>query len=511
MLQDAQTERVKPAALRIWLASDLQSGAETVALQGYEWPDDLPVELIIARPSSPSNAGIQLVERNPESGDDVLRIRVTNAADSVKEQLKVRWDSRESPEISVYVPPGQSRILTPPKLPAGISSSSLILSGDDHDFDNRVFVAESTPETRLVVYCGSEMKNDPEGARFYLDRLFSASHRFQIEMRDPRDANTASADAQPSLIVLTTPEPNSQSLVRSHLANGGTVLIASASAEATLASMSLCGRADITVAEATVPQYAMLGEIDFEHPVFAPFAESQFGDFTGIRFWKHRTIGGLRAIEVKTNDNVVSSNESPDRVLARFDDGEPAIVEFSIQRGKVLLFAAGWQPADSQFARSSKFPMLMFRLLEHSTGVTPRLGSQAVGSSLIWPTTSRVETATTGSARLPDGTELTSLPLDQPFVQAETPGLYTLRVPGRTEQIAVNLAADESRTTPLSLEQLESYGLKLKGRERPNEQQRQRDRQRQLQLAELEQSQKLWQGRAEKRACHAAVRSGRHH
>ena len=76
---------------------------------------------------------------------------------------------------------------------------------------------------------------------------------------------------------------------------------------------------------------------------------------------------------------------------------------------------------------------------------------------------------------------------------ASTSGLYTLSVLGQTEQIAVNLSADESRTAPLSLDQLESFGLKLKARERPNEQQRQRDRQRQLQLAELEQSQKLWQ------------------
>ena len=58
---------------------------------------------------------------------------------------------------------------------------------------------------------------------------------------------------------------------------------------------------------------------------------------------------------------------------------------------------------------------------------------------------------------------------------------------------AVNVAADESRTVPLTMEQLESFGLKLKGRDRPNDEQRQRDRQRQLQLADLEQSQKLWQ------------------
>ena len=137
--------------------------------------------------------------------------------------------------------------------------------------------------------------------------------------------------------------------------------------------------------------------------------------------------------------------------------------------------------------------MFMFRLLEHSAGITPRPGTQPVGSALAWPTTTLVESTAAGIARLPDGTELTSLPLGEPFVQTEIPGLYTLSVPGRTEQVAVNLVPDESRTAPMTVEQLESYGLKLKSRERPSDQHRLRERQRQLQLAEMEQSQKLWQ------------------
>ncbi len=492
-LQEAQTEKAKPAIQRIWLASDLQSGAEVVTLQGYEWPDDLPVELILAQPATPSNAGLQVVERNAESTDDQVRVRVTNSTDSVKEQFVLKWETPASPQISVYVPPGQSRILTPPKLPAGVSSTSLILAGDDYDFDNRVFVAEVVPETRLVVFCGPETTNDIEGARFYLDRLFSASHRFKIELREPREVNQASADAQPSLIVITTLDPEFVPLVQHHLENGSTILIASPTAESMLETLKLCGREDLTVSEASVSKYAMLGDIDFEHPVFAPFAESQFSDFTGIRFWKHRKIGGLGSSDRKPTTDSPKSIESADDVLARFDDGDPAVVELSAKRGKLVVFASGWQPADSQFARSSKFPMLIFRLLEHSNGIAPRPGSQEVGSVIDWPSTSRMESSARGTVRFPNGTEVADLPLDQPIRKTETPGIYTLSVPGRTEQIAVNLAADESRTAPLTLEQLESYGLKLKGRERPIDQLNQRNRQRQLQLAEMERSQKLWQ------------------
>ena len=489
-LQEAQSERTKPAPQRIWLATDLQSGAETVAIQGYEWPEDLPVDVILARPASPSNAGLQVVERNVETGTDVLRVRVTNSADSVKEELTLKWDSPSSTEVSVYVPPGQSRTVIPPPRVAGEASSVLHLLGDDHDFDNRVYIADRSPDKRRVLYCGLEPASDTNGARFYLEQVFSSSHRYQVDLQEFHESNFAAAESQPALIILIQPEIDAQPMIRRHLANGGTVVVASPTIETMQASLSLCGREDLLIAEATVVRYAMLAEIDFTHPVFAPFAESQFGDFTGIRFWKHRTVSGLRVAAANPDETTDVLPTAHDHVLARFDDGQPAIVELIADRGQVLLFAAGWQPADSQFARSSKFPMLMFRLLERSAGVTQRPDSQAVGTAITWPATTNLESGSTGSVMLPDGKQITLLPIDRPFSQTDSPGLYNLHVPGRTEQIAINLAANESRTAPLSLEQLESYGLKLSAHERP---QVRLERQRQLQLTELEQTQKLWQ------------------
>lgn len=487
VIQEAQSERSKPAAQKIWLASDLQTGSEIVSLQGYEWPDDLPVEVIQAKPTSPSNAGLQLVEKNADSTDDVLRVRVTNSSDSTKEKFLLTWDSPASAELSIYVPPGQSRVVAPPPRPEGYAVTSVVLKGDDDDFDNRVYIAESKPETRIAVYCGPESANDTEGPRFYLDRVFSASMRFPIQMKEWREVNLADAESTPALVLLIQPEADCQTLVRRQLENGGTVIIASPTPESMLASLALCGRSELTATEASVNRYAMLGEIDFQHPVFAPFAESQFSDFTGIRFWKHRTISGLR---LTSADN---GGQNVDRVLARFDDGDPAVIELASDRGHILVFAAGWQPADSQFARSSKFPMLMLRLIEQASGITTRTENLHVGSSISWPSTTRAEAGSVGSVEKPDRSKLESQPVDRPFDDATLPGIYSLTIPGRTERVAVNVAPEESRTAPLSLEQLESFGLKLKARERPIDIQRATTQQRQLLLNELEQQQKLWQ------------------
>lgn len=493
VLQDAQSMYPKTVGQQIWLASDLQNGSETVSLQSFEWPEDLPVEIIPIRASSPNNAGIQLVEQDADSSSKVVKVRITNSTESTVEQFSIQWDDPLSPMVPVYVPPGQSRVIAAPELPANVKSKSLVLRGDDHDFDNRVSISEETIETRRIVFCGPDQANDIEGARFYLDRVFSASNRLAIHMVDERDASKEADELKASLVVLTQPQPESRGFVHDYLEKGGTVVIASPSPESTLASLQMCGRTDLTVGEATVSKYSMYSSVDFDHPVFAPFAESRFGDFTAIRFWKHRSIKGLKTRASQPSDEAASEAQEFDRILARFDDADPAIVEFSAQRGRVFVFASGWQPADSQFARSSKFPMLMFQLLEYAAGSTTRHVNHTVGNAIAWPRVDLPDPSATGKAILPDGTELSSLPLSTPFIQTDSPGIYTLEVPGRTEQFAVNLSANESRTTPIPAEQLESYGLKLTSQKRPQERKLNKDQQRQLQLAEIEQSQKLWQ------------------
>jgi aerotolerance regulator-like protein/VWA domain-containing protein len=510
-LQEAQTDRAWPAKLRILLASDLPTGANLDALHGFEWPGDLRVEPLVAQATSSSNAGLQLVERNLDLGDDLLRVRVTNSADARKESFSLRWEGSAAAAVPVYVPPGQSRVIAPPKRPEEAASTSLILTGDDHDFDNKVHIAEARSETKLVVYCGTDKPDDPEGLRFYLEGVFAASRRYRIEMigwrenwkenpltlsLSPQGRGEGTRGERPSLVVLVEPEADAGAFVTGHLASGGAVLIAARSPNNGTASLKQCGLEDVSLTEATVRRDAMLGDIDFEHSLFAPFAESQFSDFTGIRFWKHRALAGLVRSDSESNREVVSrADGTPQsgmpRVLCRFDDGSPAFVEFTVGKGRVWLMTAGWHPSDSQLARSSKFPPLMFRMLEQAAGVVSRPESVSVGSSIPWPT-SAAGFASRGTVRLPDGRAVTDLPLESAFAETDQPGLYGLEVEGRSDTVAVNLAVEESRTAPLPIEQLESLGVRLGTAERPEDVRRAKDRERQLQLVELEQTQKLW-------------------
>ena len=52
---------------------------------------------------------------------------------------------------------------------------------------------------------------------------------------------------------------------------------------------ALTGLPELQITEAG-GDYALLGEIDFTHPLFAPFDDPRFSDFSHIHFWKHRRM-----------------------------------------------------------------------------------------------------------------------------------------------------------------------------------------------------------------------------
>jgi hypothetical protein len=217
----------------------------------------------------------------------------------------------------------------------------------------------------------------------------------------------------------------------------------------------------------------MFGQIDFEHPLFAPFADPRFSDFTKIHFWKHRKLESDRL--------------SGARVLARFDNGDAALLEVLQGTGRLLVLVSGWNPADSQLALSSKFIPLLYSILEQAGGIKSQLAQFHVGDEIDLAS---FPSAPTLSIRKPDGSQIQPGAGETRFVQTDQPGIYTLATLQPPVRFAVNLDSAESRTAPMSAEELMRLGVPLK----PPEIQmaRQHEQKRRLHNAELENQQKLW-------------------
>lgn len=229
--------------------------------------------------------------------------------------------------------------------------------------------------------------------------------------------------------------------MRGWLAAGKTALLVLTQAQSGATLAALTGSTDIRVTEAA-GDYALFGDVDFTHPIFAPFSDPRFSDFSRIHFWKHRCW-------------TIPPNLSA-RVLAKFDDGAPALAQLTIGKGNLLVLAAGWNPAESQFAVSSKFLPLMQTLLDWSGGAAPARTQFQTGEAIPSPVSS-------GDAlpwQKPDG-KVIGLAAGAPFTQTDLPGIYAVKAGAKSWRFAVNVPPDESRTAPLSADDLARLGVPL--------------------------------------------------
>lgn len=468
----------------VLLISDIQQGSAIESLQNYEWPDTIELKVHQIHAPGTTNAGLELMAQSDVEADKV-RVRVSNAPDSNAEEFEIQWRDSAGNSVKkprpVYVAPGRSRIVSF-ETPSGAGTSKITLSGDAHEFDNALFIDRLAASKLSVLYLGDEPEGDPESLRFYLARAFPQMPSRQVTMLPP-EVNTVPQplDASISMVVIADKlKTDRMADVRKYAEAGGTVLYVAQTAEGVSSIGPLISDdQDFKAAEAEVENYAIIEQIDFEHPVFAPFADAQFADFTRINVWKHRRLPIDKMADV--------------RVLARFDDGDPAIVEKTLGTGRIFVLATGWQPEDSQLALSTKFVPLMNNLLEQGANVPTELPRMLVGDEL------KLEPfrASGASQRLavtgPEG-DVSELKDDQSvFASTTIPGVYQLDAGTSSARFAVNVDPSESNTSVMALEQLESLGVKMdQGKSDPANVAAAAASERQLKTRELEKRQKLW-------------------
>ncbi|MGH7972210.1 MAG: BatA domain-containing protein, partial [Limisphaerales bacterium] len=366
----------KPAGRggEIILISDMQEGSRLEQLQGYEWPRQIKVTVETLKPKHSGNASLQPIESetgNPNPAG--VRVRVSNTTDSKIEQFRIGWAGSNNldfagPALDAYVPPGQSRVVTIPAIAGQPMLNQIRLKGDEEDYDNVAFTVPFERVQLNVLYLGSESASDSKQPLYFLERAFQQTPRQAVDVRTVAPGATLSPSEmkEASLVVVADalPEPLAEA-VHEEVAGGKSCLcvLKTEGAGATLAKV--LGVSQVAATEARLDKYAMLGEIDFRDPLFASFADPRFSDFTKIHFWRYRRID--------------PASLPGARVLAKFDSGDPAIIDIPVGTGRVLLLTSGWQPEDSQLALSTKFVPLLYSILEGTGATLSRPSTYHVG------------------------------------------------------------------------------------------------------------------------------------
>ncbi len=469
----------------IVLISDLQQGSNLDALHTYEWSKEIKLIIKPIKAQGNTNAAMQLLASQdfPTKTDDEnqLRIRITNSADATIEQFKLNQVNVDSTEIGkpidVYVPPGHSIVTNIPGRPKSLTGQKILLTGDDHDFDNTLYLAPNPTQQVNILYIGNDDEKDPKQMLYYIQRAFQPTGTLIPNLVSRRADNTLTDEDIKSAHLIIVTETLLQEHIKSlhrEIESGKNIFLVMKSAQAASTIAAMTGFDNIKTEEAKVDEYAMLGSIEFGHPLLSLFAEPHFGDFTKIHFWKYRQID---------IEDIPKA-----RSLARFDNNDPALFEIPLGRGSLLVLTSTWQPTNSQLALSSKFVPLLYSILEYNGVFEGQQSQYFISDNIRIP---HQGTSTNPQIRKPDNSLAQLEPGQQIFNETELPGIYSIESQTRDHLFAVNLPVQESRTAPMSLDDFEQLGIPLQSSSgiRPERTQQVK---RHSSLIEMESEQKLW-------------------
>jgi hypothetical protein len=190
-----------------------------------------------------------------------------------------------------------------------------------------------------------------------------------------------------------------------------------------------------------------LGFVDYSHPVFEVFSTPRSGDLTSPRFFRYRPL-----------------DLPPDAsVLARFDDGEPALVEHAVGAGRVLVWTSTIDSFWNDFALKPIYLPFAHRVVQHLADYnqpTPYLTVGQVLDLAQYPGAVELD-LTSANLVVRDPLEERVNAGDDGragFIELSRPGFYEIRDTDASDtglvRVAVNVDLDESNLEPVDPDEL---------------------------------------------------------
>jgi hypothetical protein len=127
---------------------------------------------------------------------------------------------------------------------------------------------------------------------------------------------------------------------------------------------------------------ARLSGMDYVHAIFEPFRAPRSGDFSTARFYSYRSLAAAKDATV----------------IARFDTGEPALVERAAGRGRVIVFGSTLDLNWNDLALKPMFLPFVHQLGRHLSGFKEQPAWLTIGQVLDVDAAEIAAGATSGSA-----------------------------------------------------------------------------------------------------------------
>jgi hypothetical protein len=335
-----------------------------------------------AKSTPPSNLAVAglLLDRTLESDRErvVAQARVTRRGGEgeVHASLALELGGRELGRRDVRLGPEASELVSfePFSLPAGISRGRLVLEGDALATDNQFFFVLSRAQALPVVLI-DDGKSASGASGFYVEQALRLGREPLIDVRR-RSPSTVGRDdlAQAAVVVVSDVALDAETVRRLQAfveQGGGLVAALGSKSEGTHAALAGAGlvpapaggEGALGADSQPGSRIARIASLDRGYPGLDAFAGPRSGDFGTARFFRHREVQPAQG----------------DRVLARFDDGDPALVERSVGKGRVLVWTSTLDTYWNDFALQPVFLPFVHQVVKSLAGFRPPATSQTVG------------------------------------------------------------------------------------------------------------------------------------
>jgi len=185
----------------------------------------------------------------------------------------------------------------------------------------------------------------------------------------------------------------------------------------------------------------LLSWIDLEHPIFMPFQGHKFNDFSSLRYYNY--------VPLEIDETVEGV-----KVLARFEDDQPAMVEARLGEGRIIIWPFSLQLNWTNMPKTTRLVPLLHETVMYMTNAEGKRGDWKVGDAadedqLAW------NTADTTIIQEPGSESERTLGRGE-FAQMKTlssPGFLKSRALSESEWEvvrAVNVNGREGDDTPVS-------------------------------------------------------------
>jgi hypothetical protein len=357
--------------------------------------------------------------------------RVANFGDREHEDLRasLELDGEVVQSVSADIESGATtRVVFEPVMLLSRTQTAAVRAGDDPLPGDNVFhfTAASDPPVRVLIL---EPRGAPASHDLYLTRALSIGHQPEFVVSGSSVATLRPSDLEGVNVVILNDAPyplGAAGRNLDELVERGAGLLVVLGSRTPPTAWTDDGRSILPASFGDpVDRTAgsRLGYIDFDHAALRPFREPHSGDFTAARFFRFRR---LEAQEGST-------------VLARFDDGIPALVEGRRGDGRVIVLASGVANFWNDLVLQPVFLPFLHQLAKHLAAYREPEGWAEVGSvvdlaqiSPLWaPAAARgaeLVVEEPGGAR-----EVIRPAEDASLLQVERAGYYELRSLGDDE------------------------------------------------------------------------------